>query len=91
MSLSPNRKSGVAVTANNMVQNLNATVVQLCCWCTLGGMCKFVSYRFYGKNSSYVHGGLDSNGKPADAVHGQSVSIYGIALCLSHLNILHKS
>uniref|UniRef100_A0A2K5JP27 Ras GTPase-activating protein-binding protein 1 n=1 Tax=Colobus angolensis palliatus TaxID=336983 RepID=A0A2K5JP27_COLAP len=27
--------------------------------------------RFYGKNSSYVHGGLDSNGKPADAVYGQ--------------------
>lgn len=30
--------------------------------------------RFYGKNSSYVHGGLDSNGKPAEAVYGQSVS-----------------
>ncbi|KAH0629858.1 hypothetical protein JD844_012289 [Phrynosoma platyrhinos] len=29
-------------------------------------------HRFYGKNSSYVHGGLDSNGKPADAVHGQA-------------------
>nr|XP_023959706.2 ras GTPase-activating protein-binding protein 1 [Chrysemys picta bellii] len=29
-------------------------------------------HRFYGKNSSYVHGGLDSNGKPADAVYGQS-------------------
>ncbi|KAL1779520.1 ras GTPase-activating protein-binding 1 [Sigmodon hispidus] len=28
-------------------------------------------YRFYGKNSSYVHGGLNSNGKPADAVYGQ--------------------
>ncbi|KAF3828473.1 hypothetical protein GH733_004927 [Mirounga leonina] len=28
-------------------------------------------HRFYGKNSSYVHGGLDSNGKPADAVYGQ--------------------
>ncbi|ELK28331.1 Ras GTPase-activating protein-binding protein 1 [Myotis davidii] len=27
--------------------------------------------QFYGKNSSYVHGGLDSNGKPADAVYGQ--------------------
>lgn len=33
----------------------------------------FLSNRFYGKNSSYVHGGLDSNGKPADAVYGQSV------------------
>ncbi|KAL1779153.1 ras GTPase-activating protein-binding 1 [Sigmodon hispidus] len=33
-------------------------------------MC-FLLYRFYGKNSSYVHGGLDSNGKPADAVYGQ--------------------
>lgn len=30
--------------------------------------------RFYGKNSSYVHGGLDSNGKHAEAVFGQSVS-----------------
>lgn len=30
--------------------------------------------RFYGKNSSYVHGGLDSNGKPVEAVYGQSVS-----------------
>ncbi|XP_038596347.1 ras GTPase-activating protein-binding protein 1 isoform X1 [Tachyglossus aculeatus] len=29
-------------------------------------------HRFYGKNSSYVHGGLDSNGKPADAVYGQT-------------------
>ncbi|KAK2084088.1 hypothetical protein P7K49_037121 [Saguinus oedipus] len=28
-------------------------------------------HRFYGKNSSYVHGGLDSNEKPADAVYGQ--------------------
>lgn len=32
--------------------------------------------RFYGKNSSYVHGGLDSNGKPVEAVYGQSVSDY---------------
>ncbi|KAM4675429.1 ras GTPase-activating protein-binding protein 1 isoform 2-T2 [Discoglossus pictus] len=29
-------------------------------------------HRFYGKSSSYVHGGLDSNGKPADAVYGQT-------------------
>ncbi|KAL1779816.1 ras GTPase-activating protein-binding 1 [Sigmodon hispidus] len=28
-------------------------------------------HRFYGKNSSYVHGGLDSDGKPAVAVYGQ--------------------
>lgn len=28
-------------------------------------------HRFYGKNSSHVHGGLDSNGKPADAVYRQ--------------------
>lgn len=33
-----------------------------------------LSFRFYGKNSSYVHGGLDNNGKPAEAVYGQSVS-----------------
>ncbi|XP_041930772.1 ras GTPase-activating protein-binding protein 1 isoform X1 [Alosa sapidissima] len=29
-------------------------------------------HRFYGKNSSFVHGGFDSNGKPAEAVYGQS-------------------
>uniref|UniRef100_A0A2I3GLE2 Ras GTPase-activating protein-binding protein 1 n=1 Tax=Nomascus leucogenys TaxID=61853 RepID=A0A2I3GLE2_NOMLE len=28
-------------------------------------------HRFYGRNSSYIHGGLDSNRKPADAVYGQ--------------------
>uniref|UniRef100_A0A8C5GRY3 GTPase activating protein (SH3 domain) binding protein 1 n=1 Tax=Gouania willdenowi TaxID=441366 RepID=A0A8C5GRY3_GOUWI len=27
-------------------------------------------HRFYGKDSSYVHGGLDSKGKPAGAVYG---------------------
>ncbi|KAK2116627.1 Ras GTPase-activating protein-binding protein 1 [Saguinus oedipus] len=32
---------------------------------------RLLELRFYGKNSSYVHGGLDSNGKPADAVYGQ--------------------
>lgn len=31
--------------------------------------------RFYGRNSSYVHGGLDSSGKPEEAVYGQAVSI----------------
>uniref|UniRef100_A0A8C5MQG2 G3BP stress granule assembly factor 1 n=1 Tax=Leptobrachium leishanense TaxID=445787 RepID=A0A8C5MQG2_9ANUR len=29
-------------------------------------------HRFYGKSSSYVHGGLDATGKPADAVYGQT-------------------
>ncbi|KAL0973723.1 hypothetical protein UPYG_G00210090 [Umbra pygmaea] len=29
-------------------------------------------HRFYGKNSSFVHGGLDNNGKPVEAVYGQS-------------------
>lgn len=43
----------------------------------------FLSNRFYGKNSSYVHGGLDSNGKPADAVYGQSVSIWKNLLSLT--------
>lgn len=28
-------------------------------------------YRFYGTNSSYVHGGSDPSGKPVDAVYGQ--------------------
>uniref|UniRef100_A0A8C9RL66 Ras GTPase-activating protein-binding protein 2 n=1 Tax=Scleropages formosus TaxID=113540 RepID=A0A8C9RL66_SCLFO len=29
-------------------------------------------HRFYGRHSSYVHGGLDANGKPAEAVYGQA-------------------
>ncbi|XP_041925803.1 ras GTPase-activating protein-binding protein 2 [Alosa sapidissima] len=29
-------------------------------------------HRFYGRNSSYVHGGLDSSGKPEEAVYGQA-------------------
>ena len=33
----------------------------------------FVPTRFYGRNSSYVHGGLDPSGKLAEAVYGQAV------------------
>uniref|UniRef100_A0A6I8S225 G3BP stress granule assembly factor 2 n=1 Tax=Xenopus tropicalis TaxID=8364 RepID=A0A6I8S225_XENTR len=29
-------------------------------------------HRFYGRNSSYVHGGLDATGKPQEAVYGQA-------------------
>uniref|UniRef100_A0A8D0GP53 Ras GTPase-activating protein-binding protein 2 n=1 Tax=Sphenodon punctatus TaxID=8508 RepID=A0A8D0GP53_SPHPU len=29
-------------------------------------------HRFYGRNSSYVHGGQDASGKPQEAVYGQS-------------------
>ncbi|KAA0722294.1 Ras GTPase-activating protein-binding protein 2 [Triplophysa tibetana] len=29
-------------------------------------------HRFYGRNSSYVHGGLDSNGQLSEAVYGQA-------------------
>ncbi|XP_051517017.1 ras GTPase-activating protein-binding protein 2 isoform X1 [Myxocyprinus asiaticus] len=29
-------------------------------------------HRFYGRNSSYVHGGVDSSGKPEEAVYGQA-------------------
>ncbi|KAJ8383039.1 hypothetical protein SKAU_G00038170 [Synaphobranchus kaupii] len=29
-------------------------------------------HRFYGRHSSYVHGGLDAAGKPAEAVYGQA-------------------
>lgn len=32
-----------------------------------------LSTRFYGRNSSYVHGGLDPSGKLAEAVYGQAV------------------
>uniref|UniRef100_A0A3P9CZA8 GTPase activating protein (SH3 domain) binding protein 1 n=1 Tax=Maylandia zebra TaxID=106582 RepID=A0A3P9CZA8_9CICH len=49
-------------------------------------------HRFYGKNSSYVHGGLDSNGKPAEAVYGQS-EIHKRVMALSfrdcHTKIRH--
>ncbi|XP_043762397.1 ras GTPase-activating protein-binding protein 2 isoform X2 [Cervus elaphus] len=29
-------------------------------------------HRFYGRNSSYVHGGVDASGKPQEAVYGQN-------------------
>ncbi|KAM9741554.1 LOW QUALITY PROTEIN: ras GTPase-activating protein-binding protein 1 [Menidia menidia] len=49
-------------------------------------------HRFYGKNSSYVHGGLDSNGKPVEAVYGQS-EIHKRVMALSfrdcHTKIRH--
>uniref|UniRef100_A0A8C6H887 NTF2 domain-containing protein n=1 Tax=Mus spicilegus TaxID=10103 RepID=A0A8C6H887_MUSSI len=40
-------------------------------YCTLLNQAPDMLHRFYGKNSSYAHRGLDSNGKPADAVYGQ--------------------
>ncbi|KAF7651966.1 hypothetical protein LDENG_00103210 [Lucifuga dentata] len=49
-------------------------------------------HRFYGKSSSYVHGGLDSTGKPAEAVYGQS-EIHKRVMALSfrdcHTKIRH--
>ncbi|XP_036404788.1 ras GTPase-activating protein-binding protein 1 isoform X1 [Megalops cyprinoides] len=49
-------------------------------------------HRFYGKNSSYVHGGLDSTGKPAEAVYGQT-EIHKKVMALSfrdcHTKIRH--
>lgn len=49
-------------------------------------------HRFYGKNSSYVHGGLDGNGKQAEAVFGQS-EIHKKVMALSfrdcHTKIRH--
>ncbi|XP_062331829.1 ras GTPase-activating protein-binding protein 1 isoform X1 [Osmerus eperlanus] len=49
-------------------------------------------HRFYGKNSSYVHGGVDGNGKPFEAVYGQS-EIHKKVLALSfrdcHTKIRH--
>uniref|UniRef100_G3PXB8 GTPase activating protein (SH3 domain) binding protein 1 n=1 Tax=Gasterosteus aculeatus aculeatus TaxID=481459 RepID=G3PXB8_GASAC len=49
-------------------------------------------HRFYGKNSSYVHGGLDNNGKPVEAVYGQS-EIHKRVMALSfrecHTKIRH--
>lgn len=52
---------------------LHSNVEAQCSYTAKLGIKIFLSNRFYGKNSSYVHGGLDSNGKPADAVYGQSV------------------
>lgn len=52
---------------------LHSNVEAQCSYTAELGIKIFLSNRFYGKNSSYVHGGLDSNGKPADAVYGQSV------------------
>ncbi|XP_077430134.1 ras GTPase-activating protein-binding protein 1 isoform X2 [Vanacampus margaritifer] len=49
-------------------------------------------HRFYGKNSSYVHGGLDASGKPQEAVYGQS-DIHKRVMALSfrdcHTKIRH--
>ncbi|XP_061690057.1 ras GTPase-activating protein-binding protein 1 isoform X2 [Syngnathoides biaculeatus] len=49
-------------------------------------------HRFYGKNSSYVHGGLDTSGKPLEAVYGQS-DIHKRVMALSfrdcHTKIRH--
>lgn len=41
--------------------------------------------RFYGRNSSYVHGGLDASGKPQEAVYGQAVSIKIRPVILVHV------
>ncbi|XP_054988193.1 ras GTPase-activating protein-binding protein 1-like [Sorex araneus] len=48
--------------------------------------------KFYGENSSYVHGGVDSHGKPAAAVYGQAeihrkVMSHNFMDC--HVKILH--
>lgn len=50
-------------------------VMYMCCMQIL---CRFtiqivLVIRFYGRNSSYVHGGLDPSGKLAEAVYGQAV------------------
>jgi len=49
-------------------------------------------HRFYGKNSSYVHGGLDPHGKAVEAVYGQS-EIHKKVMALSfrdcHTKIRH--
>ncbi|XP_024116176.1 ras GTPase-activating protein-binding protein 1 isoform X2 [Oryzias melastigma] len=49
-------------------------------------------HRFYGKNSSYVHGGVDGNGKPLEPVYGQS-EIHKRVMALSfrdcHTKIRH--
>uniref|UniRef100_A0A671M8U3 Ras GTPase-activating protein-binding protein 2-like n=1 Tax=Sinocyclocheilus anshuiensis TaxID=1608454 RepID=A0A671M8U3_9TELE len=44
-------------------------------------------HRFYGRNSSYVHGGLDANGKLSEAVYGQAVMSLQFSEC--HTKIRH--
>lgn len=49
-------------------------------------------HRFYGKNSSFVHGGLDSNCKPVEAVYGQSEihkKVIALGFCDCHTKIRH--
>ncbi|XP_061748176.1 ras GTPase-activating protein-binding protein 1 isoform X1 [Nerophis ophidion] len=49
-------------------------------------------HRFYGKNSSYVHGGLDASGKPQEAVYGQSdihKRVMALSFCDCHTKIRH--
>ncbi|XP_055982483.1 ras GTPase-activating protein-binding protein 1-like [Sorex fumeus] len=48
--------------------------------------------KFYGENSSYVHGGLDSHGKPAAAVYGQAEihrKVMSQSFMDCHVEILH--
>lgn len=44
-----------------------------------------VFFRFYGRNSSYVHGGLDPSGKLAEAVYGQAVCVSLIRVCFKRI------
>lgn len=56
---------------------------------SLLGLLHLFACRFYGRNSSYVHGGLDASGKPQEAVYGQAVSIK-ISLVI-FINVWNKS
>lgn len=51
--------------------------------------------RFYGRNSSYVHGGLDSSGKLAEAVYGQAVGARTLLIThkmsVQYLNLLENT
>lgn len=51
--------------------------------------------RFYGRNSSYVHGGLDSSGKLAEAVYGQAVGARTLLnthkMSVQYLNLLENT
>lgn len=51
--------------------------------------------RFYGRNSSYVHGGLDSSGKLAEAVYGQAVGaeilMNTLKMCIIYWKNTHMS
>lgn len=74
-------KQGTRLSSQVSVYRVHLTMTKsellLSClkWCWLKWKYMYIPFRFYGRNSSYVHGGLDPNGKLAEAVYGQAVCV----------------